>query len=126
MEFYTVTWHEFSSIVFKNPTKREIADVHDEAETVTLVVDDYKLADYRWFKFVYTSNENFYIWSAVVIPHSVGTKRIYKEEKIEWTVEGEILFGQSMAYEKDNRIIRVPNDEILLIQKEPHEEVNVK
>ena len=112
MELCTITWHEFSSTVFKNPTRKEIVEVYDGGETVRLVASEYNIgtADYRWFKFVYTNNENFYIWSAVVIPHSFGTKKIYKDENIRWTVEGAILFGQSISYEEDNRIVRIPND----------------
>ena len=41
-----------------------------------------ELYDYKYFKYIYTNNDHFYVWSSPIHHRTVREEVIYKEEKV--------------------------------------------
>ena len=121
MAFYTVT-HKYSrgqyfdSIVFKNPTNKEIMEVFSKGE---LLRKTEELYDYKYFKYIYTNNDHFYVWSSPIHHRTVREEVIYKEEKVKWTAEGRVGFiSQRIIDLEKGRIICTQAKKLLFQGKE--------
>ena len=101
MAFYAVT-HKYScgqyfdSIVFKNPTNKEIMEVFSNSETLRKIEGLY---DYKHFKFIYTNNDHFYVWSSPIYHKTINEEVVLKEEEIRWVVESRAIFIPETEFE---------------------------